>query len=244
MVLAALTVVLAFTVGSLVQWHQGHVKGAVAAALVVVALAGAIAVAHWRGSGSGVGGAGCAALAVRRGGRGPRRRATREQRHYLSTGFEDTGAGPGPRRCDPLGARRARRADRGRRHPRGVHAVPVLRRATSPTACSGWAIRGAHDSYSRIPDCRRVAPGGQRRRLHPRRHHLRPLSSPGRCATPRRAAGRSRTRTPTWSSSDGPVRVFQITGPLDPAGCKGQKPLELRPAPQRPEPQRDVDQLA
>ena len=24
---------------------------------------------------------------------------------------------------------------------------------------------------------------------------------------------------------DGPVRVFQIAGPLDPAGCKGQKPL-------------------
>ena len=25
--------------------------------------------------------------------------------------------------------------------------------------------------------------------------------------------------------SQGPVRVFQITGPLDPAGCKGQRPL-------------------
>jgi hypothetical protein len=24
---------------------------------------------------------------------------------------------------------------------------------------------------------------------------------------------------------DGPVRVFEIAGPLDPAGCKGQRPL-------------------
>src|SRR3954454_7194482 len=47
--LAALTVVLAFTIGSLVQWHQGHVKGAVAAAVLVVLGTGAIAFAHRRG---------------------------------------------------------------------------------------------------------------------------------------------------------------------------------------------------
>ena len=44
-----MSIVLAFTVGSLVQWNQGHVKGAVAAGLLVVLGAAAIALAHRRG---------------------------------------------------------------------------------------------------------------------------------------------------------------------------------------------------
>ena len=48
-VLAALAVLLAFTVGSLVQWKQGHVKGAVAAGLLVVAFAVLVSVLRSRG---------------------------------------------------------------------------------------------------------------------------------------------------------------------------------------------------
>ena len=65
-------------------------------------------------------------------------------------------------------------------------------------------LRGPHDAYGRIPDCQRVAPGGQRGRLHPRRHHLRPLPAGSRCATRRRGAGRSPTPAPGSSCGTAP----------------------------------------
>src|SRR4051794_26640996 len=48
-VLTALAVLLAFTVGSLVQWKQGHTKGAVAAAILVLAFVALVALLRSRG---------------------------------------------------------------------------------------------------------------------------------------------------------------------------------------------------
>jgi hypothetical protein len=89
-VLAALSIVLAFTVGSLVQWNQGHVKGAVAAGVLVVLGAGAIALAHRRGwiassqAWMRVALAVCAAGVAIAGG-------YVAERHYLENRFEDAG---------------------------------------------------------------------------------------------------------------------------------------------------------
>ena len=125
-VLAALGIVLAFTVGSLVQWNQGHVKGAVAAGVLVVLGAGAdrprpparldCVIASLDACGTGRG----------RGRRGHRRRVC-GRAALPGEPLRGHRAEPGPHGRPALGERHPGRADRDRGDPRRLHAVPVLR---------------------------------------------------------------------------------------------------------------------
>ncbi len=222
-VLAALAVVLAFTVGSLVQWQQGHVKGAVAAGVIV--LAGA-ALAWLLGS---------RPLPVALSGRGLRAAIAAaalavvlvagyaEQRHYLARAYEETAAGQ-----DLAGALRWARDLRGARIAvagiRGVFTQYPFYGAALDNRVQWLGLRGPRDSYARIPDCRRwreaVNAGGYT--------HVVTTFDPYLPGTLRNSPeGR-------WTGSDpnaelilrdGPVRVFRLLGPLDPTACGGQRPL-------------------
>jgi hypothetical protein len=222
-VLAALVIVLAFTVGSLVQWKQGHTKGAVAAGLLVIALAAAIAFVRrrlwlwgtdraWARAAVGVV---ALALVVAAGYVG--------QRHYLEHRYEDTGAGQ-----DLASALRWSRDIRDARIAvggiRGVFTQYPFYGTDLSNEVQWLGKRGPHDSYSRIPDCREwrhaIDAGGYT-------HVVTTFD-------PYFPTGLGNSPEGRWTQSDpnahvvlrdGPVRVFELRGPLDPAGCKGQKPL-------------------
>jgi hypothetical protein len=220
--LAALTVLLAFTVGSLVQWKQGHTKGAIAAALLVLAVAGAVALLRSRGA---LGPAGRrrtrvaigVAVAVTAVGAG-----WAEQKHYLEHRYEDTGD--------------AQDLDQALRWARDVQgariAVGGIRGVFTQYAFYGTDIsnhvqwlgqEGPHDAFLRIPDCRQwreaLNAGGYT--------HVVTTFDPYLPSHGNSPEGR-------WTESDpnakvvvreGPVRVFELTGPMDPSGCQGQAPL-------------------
>jgi hypothetical protein len=222
-VLAALTIVLAFTVGSLVQWKQGHTKGAVAAGVLVLVLAAAIAFVRRRGwlargrrswARAAVGLA-ALVLVVAAGYAG--------ERHYLEHRYEDTGEVQ-----DLASALRWARDIRDARIAvagiRGVFTQYPFYGTDLSNEVQWLGKRGPHDSYSRIPNCRQwrraVDAGGYT--------HVVTTFDPYLPGTKRNSPeGR-------WTESDpnahvvlrdGPVRVFELRGPLDPAGCKGQRPL-------------------
>ncbi len=222
-VLAALSVVLAFTVGSLVQWSQGHVKGAVAAAAVVLVLA----LLGWALRSRGVLGpaarprvlAGLAAVAVAVAVVG----GYAEQRHYLARAYQDTGAGQ-----DLAGAIRWARDIRGARIAvagiRGVFTQYPFYGAALDNRVQWLGERGPHDAYKRIPNCadwrRDVDAGGYT--------HVVTTFDPYLPGTMRNSPeGRWTQSDPNARviRRDGPVRVFALRGPLDPAGCAGQRPL-------------------
>jgi hypothetical protein len=222
-VLAALVVVLAFTVGSLVQWNQGHTKGAVAAGVLVVVLAAAIALVHRRGwlqgarrwSARTAVAAGAAVAIVAAGYVG--------ERHYLEHRYENTGQVQ-----DLASALRWARDIREARIAiggiRGVFTQYPFYGTDLSNEVQWLGKRGPHDGYERIPNCRQwreaIDAGGYTHVVTTFDKYL-----PG---TQRNSPeGR-------WTGSDpnahlvlrdGPVRVFELRGPLDPAGCKGQKPL-------------------
>jgi hypothetical protein len=221
-VLAALTVVLAFTIGSLVQWHQGHVKGAIAAALAVLALAGLAWIVRarrpdavaWRGVRAAVAAVALAIVVLA---------GYAEQRHYLARAYEDTGAGQ-----DLDGAIRWARDLRGARIAvagiRGVFTQYPFYGAALDNRVQWLGVRGPHDSYARIGDCRRwreaINAGGFT--------HVVTTFDPYLPGTLRNSPeGRWTESDPNAELvlRDGPVRVFRILGPLDPAGCEGQRPL-------------------
>jgi hypothetical protein len=221
-VLGALAVVLAFTVGSLVQWHQGHVKGAIAAGLAVLALAAAVWLLHWRGFLAPASAGLLAALAVA-GAAVALIGGYAEQRHYLARAYQDTGAGQ-----DLAGAIRWARDLRDARIAvagiRGVFTQYPFYGVDLSNHVQWLGIRGAHDSYSRIPDCatwrRAVNAGGFTHVVTTFDPYL-----PG--ALGNSPEGRWTESDPNAQLvlEDGPVRVFHIAGPLDPAGCVGQRPL-------------------
>jgi hypothetical protein len=221
-VLAALSIVLAFTVGSLVQWNQGHVKGAVAAGVLVVLGAGAIALAHRRGwiassrAWMRVALAVCAAGVVIAGG-------YVAERHYLENRFEDAGQSQ-----DLTSALRWANDIRDARIAiggiRGVFTQFPFYGTDLSNQVQWLGERGPHDAFNRIPDCRQW-----RETINAGRYtHVVTTFDPYLPGTMRNSPeGR-------WTQSDpnarvvvsqGPVRVFQITGPLNPGGCKGQRPL-------------------
>jgi hypothetical protein len=222
-VLIALCIVLAFTVGSLVQWKQGHTKGAVAAGVLVVVLAGAIALAQRRYWLKGadrwwariaVGAAAVIAI-VAAGYVG--------QRHYLEHRYENTG-----QTQDLASALRWARDIRDARIAiggiRGVFTQYPFYGTDLSNEVQWLGKRGPHDAYDRIPDCRQwrraINAGGFT--------HVVTTFDPYFPGTMRNSPeGR-------WTGSDpnahlvlrdGPVRVFELRGPLDPSGCAGQKPL-------------------
>jgi hypothetical protein len=222
-VLGVLTVLLAFTVGSLVQWEQGHTKGAVAAAVLVVAGAALVFILRSRGvlgpaarmrvrvalAAAAVG------VAVAAG--------YREQDHYLTHRYENTGQAQNLAEA----LRWARDVRDARIALGGIRAVftqyPFY--GTDLSNRVQWlGARGPHDAYRRIPDCRQwrqaIDAGGYT--------HVVTTFDP---YLPREMRNSPEGR---WTQSDpnarivrrdGPVRVFELRGPLDPAGCAGQRPL-------------------
>ena len=104
-----------------------------------------------------------------------------------------------------------------------VHPVPVLRRRPSQPGPMARCARPPR----RLPADSQLSPmarGDQCRRLHARRHHLRPLPPGSMRSSPE---GRWTESDPNAQviRRDGPVRVFRLVGPLDPSGCRGQRPL-------------------
>ncbi len=217
--LLVLFAILAVTIGSLVQWKQGHVRGAVAAAILVIAGTAAF---NWMRS---------------RGYIGPaaRRRSVLiavastvfvvavagwfEQRHYLKHRFENTS----PR----LGLADALRFGRDLRD--GRVAVAGIRGVFNQYPLYGtdlsndvqWlGIEGEHKAWLRIPTCeqwREALNAGDYTHVFTAYDPYNPdlLSD---------------TKEALWTRKDpasetllrkGPVSVFEITGDLDPAGCEG-----------------------
>ncbi|MFL5891937.1 MAG: hypothetical protein ACJ75I_04270 [Solirubrobacterales bacterium] len=222
-VLAALSIVLVFTVGSLVQWKQGHVKGAVAAGVLVAALAGAIALARRRGwlsrtRGRRAGGAVVAVAAITVVAVG-----YIGERHYLEDRFQNTGQSQDLASALRWAAdvRDAKVAVAG---IRGVFTQYPFYGSDLSNEVQWLGKRTPHDGYERIADCREwreaIDAGGFTHVVTTFDPYL-----PG--TLPNSPEGR-------WTGSDpnahlvlrdGPVRVFELRGPLDPAGCAGQKPL-------------------
>jgi hypothetical protein len=222
-VLAVLSVLLAFTVGSLVQWDQGHTKGAVAAALLVVACGAGLYLLRSRGL-----------LAQRR---GRRVRAVlaatavavavaagyAEQDHYLTHRYENTGQVQ-----DLAGALRWSRDVRDARIAvggiRGVFTQYPFYGTDLSNHVQWLGLRGPHDAYRRIPDCKRwrraINAGGFTHVVTTFDPYL-----PGDLRNSPEGRWTESDPNARVVLRDGPVRVFELRGPLDPDGCAGQRPL-------------------
>ena len=221
-VLAAMSIVLAFTVGSLVQWNQGHVKGALAAGGIVVLGAAAIALAHRRGWLASSRAwmrvalaAGVTAVTIAGG--------YVAERHYLENRFEDAGQSQ-----DLTSALRWANDIRDARIAvggiRGVFTQFPFYGTDLSNQVQWLGERGPHDAYNRIADCR------QWREAINAGHYTHVVTT----FDPFLPGTKRNSPEGRWTESDpnarvvvrdGPVRVFQIIGPLDPAGCAGQRPL-------------------
>ena len=231
---------LAFTVGSLVQWEQGHTKGAVAAAALVVCGAALVWVLRSRGV---LGPAGrprvrvalaAAALGV------ALAAGYREQDHYLTHRYENTG--------QVQNLAEALRWSRDVRDARialgGIRAV-FTQYPFYGTDLSNWVqwlgLRGPHDAYNRIPDCRQwrqaINEGGYTHVVTTFDPYL-----PGRMRNS--PEGR-------WTQSDPNARIVLRDGPVQ--GVRASRAARSRrlcrpeaahrgAAPQRAQPQRNAQQ--
>ena len=222
-VLGVLTVLLAFTVGSLVQWEQGHTKGAVAAAALVLCGAALVWVLRSRGV---LGPAArprvrvalaAAALGV------ALAAGYREQDHYLTHRYENTGQVQ-----DLAEALRWSRDVRDARIALGGIRAVFTQYPFYGTDLSNWVqwlgLRGPHDAYKRIPDCsqwrRAIDEGGYTHVVTTFDPYL-----PGRMRNSPEGRWTQSDPNARIVLRDGPVRVFELRGPLDPARCAGQRPL-------------------
>ncbi len=166
-----MALLLGGTVASLVQWQQGHVKGAVAGGVAVIAGFALAGLLRSRGV---IGSAGpprwqlgLAAAAVV----GVIATGFAEQRHYLEHRYEDSGHSLGLTGRVPVGARPPRCADRDRGDPRRLQPVPLLRhRPFQPRPVAG--VQGRARCLVADTRLRALAAGDRRRRVRLRRHHL------------------------------------------------------------------------
>ena len=214
-----LLVLLGFGIGSLVQWHQGHVKGAIAAAIVVLA---GFALFGWLRSRGLIGPAGrpgwrlglaaAALVAVVLAG-------FAEQRHYLEHRYENTS--PTLKLADALrwsrDVRDARIAIGG---IRGVFNQYPFYGTDLSNHVQWLGEKGPHDAYLRIPDCRRW-----RRAIDAGGYDYVVTTydpfNPGRLTDTKEALWTRRDPATREILHDGPVSIFEVDGRLDPAGCQG-----------------------
>ncbi len=219
LVTAVLSGLLAVTIASLVQWHQGHVKGAIAAAAAVLAGAGLIQWLRSRGwlgaaatrrSVAVVAGAALALTAVV---------GWLGQRHYLERRYENTS----PRLQLASTLRWARDIQDARIAVAGIRGVfnqyPLY--GTDLSNHVQWlGMRGEHDAWLRIPSCERwrqeLNEGGYT-------HVVTTYDPfhPGRLTDTTEALWTREDPAARQILRDGPVRVFEITGEMDPAACAG-----------------------
>ena len=218
-VLIGLSVLLAVTLASLVQWQQGHLKGAVAAAVVVLvafALVRGLAARGRIGAGAprawAAGLAGCALLAALGAG-------WIEQRHYLERRYENTS--PELRLAGALrwgnDLRDARVAVAG---IRGVfNQYPFL--GTDLSNHVQWlGEEGEDGAYLRIPSCEgwrsALAEGGFT-------HVVTTYDpfDPGRLTDTKEGLWTRQDPAAREVFRDGPVSVFELRGTPDPARCDG-----------------------
>jgi len=208
--LGGVFVLAAFTVGSLVQWKQGHVKGAVSAAALVVVFAAVVALARSRGTrwstllpSRRLALVALAAAAVLTGGYGV-------ERQYLTHRYENAGSVPDLSRTfrwvrDLRGARIALAGIRGVFTQYAFYGADLSDRVQ-------WLGREtAHKGYARIPNCaewrQAVDAGGFA-------YVVTTLTRSTRAPSPTRprAAGRSRTRTRSASSARARCRCSPSRG--------------------------------
>jgi hypothetical protein len=214
-----LTVLAGVTIASLVQWQQGHVKGAVAAAVAV--LLGAAALVWLRGRNL-LGPAAprrsvaaiCAAVLL-----GAVAAGWWEQNHYMERRYENTspslGLAPTLRWAQDL--RGSRVAVAG---IRGVFNQYPLYGADLSNHVQWLGERGSHDAWLRIPTCEEwrsaLNEGSYTHVVTTYDPFL-----PGRLTDTKEALWTREDPAATTILSDGPVNVFAIDGPMDPAGCAG-----------------------
>ena len=216
----ALAVLVAFALGSLNQWHVGHLKGATAAGVLVLALGlglwlGGPRLARLRPIGWFAAAAVVAMVALVVG--------YAYQRHYLDRRYADTGTGQDLNRTlawvrDVRGARIALGGIRGVFTQYAFYGDALSNRVQ-------WlGRRVADDGYARIGTC-----SGWRRAINA--GHFDVVVTTFDPYLPGMLRNSPEGR---WTGSDpnarlilhqGPVRAFRIAGRLDPAGCRGQRPL-------------------
>jgi hypothetical protein len=214
-----LALLLGVTVASLVQWQQGHVKGAIAGGVAVVV---GFVLAGWLRSRGVIGPAGpprwqlgLAAAAVV----GVIAAGFAEQRHYLEHRYEDSG--------HSLGLTGAFRWARDLREARiaiggirGVFNQYPFYGSDLSNHVQWLGYRGEHEAWLRIPDCERwrraIDSGGYDYVVTTYDPFV-----PGPLTDTKEALWTRRDPATREILDDGPVSVFEVTGPLDPTGCDG-----------------------
>ncbi len=222
-VLAGLFVLVAFTIGSLVQWHQGHVKGALAAAALVLAGAGIVAFARSRGvrwewlrPSRRVALVGAVAAVVVAGG-------YKVQQHYLDHRYEDAGSVP-----DMSGAFQwVRGVHDSRIALAGVRAIFTQYAFYGPDLSNDVQWLGhqtAHDGYARIATCEAwygaVNAGGYDYVVATHDPY-----DPGTLTNTPESRWTAADPNARLVAAEGPVHIYALDGSLDPSNCRGQHRL-------------------
>ncbi|MDX6580931.1 MAG: hypothetical protein QOI10_115 [Solirubrobacterales bacterium] len=210
--LAGLAILFAATAISLVQWKQGHVKGAIAAGVIVFA---AFAAIQWWGartrwSSGRLAAFALVALAVLGAG-------WWEQRHYLERRYENLS--PQLQLADAARwARDLRDAKVAISGVRGVFNQFPFYGTDLSNEVQWLGVKGPDGAYERIPTCaewrQALADGGYT-------HVVTTYDpfNPGSLTDTKEALWTREDPAAKQILRDGPVSVFELTGPPDPSAC-------------------------
>ncbi len=221
--LLAVFVLAGFTIGSLVQWQQGHLKGALAAAAVVAVGGMVIAAAGLRGirwdairpSRWAAALVLIAAVAVAGG--------YEVQKRYMQHRYEDAGSVP-----DLAGAFAwVRGVHDSRIALAGVRGIFTQYAFYGPDLSNDVQWLGhqtAHDGYARIASCdawyRAVNEGRYRYVVATHDPY-----DPGTLTTTPESRWTGADPNARLVLTEGPLHIFEVQGPLDPSNCTGQHRL-------------------